>query len=110
MAERRATVPLQAVYSPVLLNCGHVAWTAAHSEGLGIADGRLTARLRLTAVCTMADGAWQAGRMEDNIVSSIVLTLKDLKRDKAQNGSVKLWFVLYLPKYGCKSQQELRRL
>jgi hypothetical protein len=58
----------------------------------------------------MADGAWQAGRMEDNIVSSIVFTLKDLKRDKTQNGSVKLWFVIYLPKYDCKSQQKERRL
>jgi len=88
-----------------LLNCGRVAWTG-HSEGLGIADGRLTARLQPSALCTIADGAWQAGRMEDNIVSSIVFTLKDLKRDKAQNGSVRLWFVLYLP----KSQQEDRSL
>jgi hypothetical protein len=32
----------------------------------------------------MADGAWQAGRMEENAVSSIVFTLKDLKRDKTQ--------------------------
>jgi hypothetical protein len=43
----------------------------------------------------MADGAWQAGRMEGNIVSSIVFTLKDLKRDKTE------WFyktvVCYLP-------------
>jgi len=45
----------------------------------------------------MADGEWQAGRMEDNIVSSIIFTLKDLNREKAQNGSVKLWFVLYRP-------------
>jgi hypothetical protein len=58
----------------------------------------------------MVDGAWQAGRMEDSIVSSIVFTLKDLKREKAQDGSVKLWFVLYLPKYGCQSQQEERKL
>jgi len=97
---------LKAVYSSVLLNHGHVAWTEGHSEGLGIADGRLKARLQPTALCTMADGAWQADGMEDNIVSSIVFALKDLKRDKAQNGSVRLSFVLYLAEY----QQEDRSL
>jgi hypothetical protein len=93
-----------------LLYCRHVAWTEGYSEGIGIADSRLTARLQPTALCAIADGAWQAGRVEDNILSSIVFTLKDLKRDKAQNGSVKPWFVLYLQNYGCKFQQVERKL
>ena len=70
----------------------------------------LTVVWQPTALCTMADGAWQAGRMQDNIVSSIVFTLKGLKRDKAQNGCVQLWFVLYLPNCGCKSRQAERSL
>ena len=93
-------MPLYLYKKSAVLYCftaGTLRGPVGHSEGLGMTDGRLTAWLQPTGPCTMADGEWQAGRMEDNIVSSIIFTLKDLNREKAQNGSVKLWFVLYRP-------------